>query len=102
MTLSDIHASAGQRILYLRHAVIQMSRGDRMITTDDVESVIFRGEIIEQYPNDLRGRSCLMLGFDMNQSPVHIVCAPRSEYLAVITAYRPDSSKWDKTFRTRT
>jgi hypothetical protein len=53
---------AKERILYLPHAIERMSRTDRVISTQDVRSVIFAGEVIEDYPNDARGHSCLMLG----------------------------------------
>ncbi len=65
-----------------------MSRLDRMITTVEVEKVIEYGEIIEDYPEDARGKSCLMAYID--HRPVHVVCTPKDEYLAIITAYIPD------------
>jgi hypothetical protein len=71
----------------LRHALQQMMRPDRMIPEDEVREVIFSGEIIEDYPEDVRGYSCLMLGWSSAGRPVHFVCAPKSEYLAIISAY---------------
>jgi Domain of unknown function (DUF4258) len=53
---------ARQRLLFLPHALRQMSRPDRMITTADVRRVLEEGEIIEDYPEDSRGHSCLILG----------------------------------------
>ncbi|MDQ3918414.1 MAG: DUF4258 domain-containing protein [Acidobacteriota bacterium] len=35
-----------------------MSRPDRLITTAEIRRVIERGEIIEDYPEDVRGHSC--------------------------------------------
>lgn len=96
-----IRDRASQRILFLPHAVRQMSRPDRMISTADVRSVLGEGEIIEDYPEDTRGHSCLLLGRGRNERPIHIVCAPKDEYLAVITAYIPDEAQWAKDFRTR-
>jgi hypothetical protein len=29
------------------------------------------------------------------------VCSPKDDYLAVITAYRPETSQWTKDFRRR-
>lgn len=65
-----------------------------MITTSDIRSVIFDGQIIEDYPEDMRGHSCLMLGFDDRKRPIHVVCSPKNEYLAIITAYLPDEDEW--------
>jgi hypothetical protein len=72
-----------------------------MISTADVRKVIEDGEIIEDYPEDARGRSCLILGEGRNGRPIHIVCSPKDEYLAIITAYIPDEAQWSKDFRTR-
>jgi len=33
--------------------------------------------------------------------PIHVVCSPRPEYLAVITAYLPDPSEWIDGFTRR-
>lgn len=38
----------------------QMSRPDRMITTAEIRVVVMSGEIIEEYPEDKRGVSCLV------------------------------------------
>lgn len=72
-----------------------------MISTADVRRVLEDGEIIEDYPEDIRGHSCLILGWRPDGRPVHIVCAPKDEYLAVITAYIPDEAQWSKDFRKR-
>ena len=100
-TLEKIKRAARRRILFLPHAIRQMTRPDRMIGTGDIRLVIATGEVIEDYPNDTRGHSCLMMGFDDEENPIHILCAPRGDYLAVITAYRPSRLEWDKDFKTR-
>ena len=61
--------------------------------------VVFEGEIIENYPDDIRGHSCLM--FKILERPLHVVCAPKDEYLAIITVYLPNNDKWDSSFKTR-
>ena len=72
-----------------------------MIFNADVRKVIEEGEIIEDYHEDTRGHSCLILGKGRDGRPIHIVCAPKDEYLAIITAYIPDEAQWSKDFRTR-
>lgn len=78
-----------------------MSRPERMITTREVKNVIFEGEIIENYPDDLRGHSCLLLGYGVNNRPIHVVCSPKLDYLAIITAYLPNSNEWSEDFKRR-
>jgi hypothetical protein len=99
--LTRVRDAARRRILFLPHAIRQMSHPERMIAPKDVESVLLGGEIIEDYPTDPRGHSCLLLGFAEGADPIHVVCSPKDEYLAVITAYRPDPGQWSRDFRKR-
>ena len=96
-----IRDRASKQILFLPHAVRQMTRLDRMISTADVRNVIEEGEIIEDYPDDARGHSCLISGNGRDGRPIHIVCAPKIEYLAIITTYIPDVAQWSNNFGTR-
>jgi hypothetical protein len=72
-----------------------------MITAQEVRKVIMHGEIIEHCPEDLRGVSCLLLGTGDLGRPMHVVCAPKTGYLAVITAYLPDAHEWEAGFKIR-
>ena len=104
-TFSDIlvfvEASATKRILFLPHALRQMARPDRQITTGDIRRVLFGGTLIEDYPEDARGHSCLMLGFDSEGRAIHVVCSPKDKYLAIITTYLPDEDGWSKNLEVR-
>ena len=99
--LARVRSSAERRVLFLPHAVKQMVKPERMISTAEVRGVIERGEIIEDYPGDPRGHSCLMFGFSNQNRYLHLVCAPKDEYLAIITAYIPDKNEWEPGFRVR-
>ena len=99
--LEDVREASGKRLLFLPHAIRQMSRPQRMISAEDVEIVVKQGEVIEDYPNDPRGLSCLMLGRTDDGRTVHVVCSPKDDYLAIITAYLPDPSQWSDDFRRR-
>ena len=63
--------------------------------------MVENGEVIEDYPEDARGHSCLMVGMDEASRAIHIVCAPKDENLVIITAYLPDPSEWSDDFRVR-
>lgn len=56
-------------------------------------------EVVEDYPDDPRGHSHLLLGF-ARRRPIHLVCAIREDTLVVITVYRPDPALWQD-LRTR-
>jgi Domain of unknown function (DUF4258) len=99
--LEEVREVAQKRLLFLPHAIRQMSRPQRMITPTEVEVVAVKGELIEDYPQDPRGHSCLLLGFGNGNRAVHVVCSPKDEYLAIITAYLPDPAQWSEDFKGR-
>jgi hypothetical protein len=99
--LGQVQEAANKRLLFLPHTIRQMVRPDRMITTTEVHEVIKTGEVIEDYPADVRGHSCLILGFGQDNRAIHVVCAPKDEYLAIITAYIPNLDQWTPDFRGR-
>ncbi|MDD1418579.1 DUF4258 domain-containing protein [Dolichospermum sp. ST_sed1] len=96
-----IKEAAAKRLLFLPHTIRQISRPERMITTKEIQSIVMTGEVIEDYPEDTRGHSCLILGFGQNNRAIHVVCSPKDEYLAIITAYIPDSTQWSSDFTRR-
>jgi hypothetical protein len=54
-----------------------------------------QGEIIEDYPDDKYGPSCLVLGFTRSARPLHIQCSyPSRPLVKIITLYQPDPDKW--------
>jgi hypothetical protein len=78
-----------------------MARPERMITTAEVRAVIEEGMLVEDYPEDARGHSCLLLGHGEGDRPLHVVCAPKDDYLAIITAYLPSPAEWALDFKKR-
>jgi len=102
MAIGDnVKIAAAKRKLFLPHAIRQMSRPDRMLTPGEVELVVLNGELIEDYPNDPRGHRCLLLGRGAGDRVVHVVCSPKDDYLALITAYLPDPTQGSTDFKRR-
>lgn len=67
----------------------------RGIDTEDVLAAIAGGEILEDYPKDPRGASCLVLGHIPAGEPLHVVCSIDKEgWVIIITVYRPGEPKW--------
>ena len=98
--VTRVRQSAAKRILFLPHAARQMAQPERMISTTEVRAVIANGEIIEDYLDDARGHSCLMLAF-VAERPLHVVYAPKDDYLVIITAYLPNDQEWEENYRKR-
>jgi hypothetical protein len=71
----------------------QERRNDRL-DIGEVEAALQNGDIIEDYPDDPRGRSCLVHG-PAAQRDVHVVCGRNtSGWLVIITVYLPRPPKW--------
>jgi hypothetical protein len=69
-------------------------RLDDALTVADVETALRAAELLEDYPDDPRGHSCLVLGYT-GGDPVHVVCGlTRQQRLFLITVYRPRMPKW--------
>jgi len=82
------------------HALRQCQ--DRGISPQIVFSSLAKhAEVIEDYPNDPRGHSCLVLTFENGDpcKPLHIVVGVDSA--VIITVYRPDPLEWLEDFKTR-
>lgn len=74
----------------------------RKIEARTLETVISSGEIIEEYPEDPRGPSCLILGYAEVLNPIHVVCANlESDQILIVTAYEPDPEEWQTDWKTR-
>ena len=68
---------------------------ERHISVAEVEQALLNGEpeVIEDYPEDIRGPSCLILGLAASGRPLHIQCTYPSD-VAVVTTYEPDQDEW--------
>ena len=99
--LGLIREAGRKKIIYTFHATEEMNTEKVMISTAEVRQVIYRGRIIEDYPEDKRGHSALLLGWPETGRPIHVVCAPREDFLAIVTAYVPSLDKWENDFKTR-
>ena len=78
---------------FSKHAVDQSII--RNISVQDVKRVIANGTIIENYPEDKYGPSCLVFGMTENRRPIHIQCSyPSRPIIKIITLYEPNPNRW--------
>lgn len=81
------------QIQFSQHAVNQLIA--RHIVRTEVNEAVSNAQIIEDYPGDKYGPSCLLLGFTQAGRPLHIQCTyPSRPHLKVITVYEPDPARW--------
>ena len=74
---------------------------ERKISPTDIEDVIISGEVIEHYPEDKYGPSCLIWGKTERGGVLHIHCSVDPVW--IITAYDPtlNPEEWDSEFKRR-
>lgn len=66
------------------------------ISIEEIEEALLSDscELIENYPEDPRGASFLLVGFTLKGDPIHLVCSIYEDTLIIITVYLPDPSLW--------
>lgn len=79
---------------FSKHAADQSIIRDISIAEVE-EAISSRSEVIEDYPKDKYGPSCLILGFTKARRPLHIQCSyPSRPLIKIITLYEPDPDLW--------
>ena len=78
---------------FTKHALDQsIIRG---ITVQEIREAMANGEVIEDYPDDKYGPSCLVFGMTKSGRVLHIQCSyPSREIIKVITLYQPVLEQW--------
>ncbi|WP_095042630.1 DUF4258 domain-containing protein [Candidatus Promineifilum breve] len=67
----------------------------RRIHVSEIREAIDTGQIIEDYPEDKYGPSCLILGFTQAGRPLHLqLTYPLQSLIKLITVYEPDPDEW--------
>ena len=81
------------RFEFSKHAVDQSIL--RRISVSELREAAANAEIIEDYPDDKYGPSCLILGFTDAGRPLHVQCSyPSRPMLKIITMYEPETAHW--------
>src|SRR4030042_4412666 len=79
---------------FSKHAVDQSIVRDISVAEME-EAISDRIEVVEDYPDDKYGSSCLILGFTDAGRPLHIQCNyPSRPLIKIITLYQPDPDLW--------
>jgi Domain of unknown function (DUF4258) len=77
---------------------------DDEILVRDLLNGISSATVVEDYPKFPKGAAVLVLQFDGNNRPVHVVWGIPKGFTSpavLITAYRPDPAKWNEHFTER-
>ncbi|MBI4338107.1 MAG: DUF4258 domain-containing protein [Chloroflexi bacterium] len=82
---------------YRLTAHAEQQREAEAVSMSDLEEALSseRLEILEDYPDDSRGHSTLLLGFTKDGAPLHaVVGLSNPAIVVIITLYRPDPKLW--------
>jgi Domain of unknown function (DUF4258) len=78
---------------FSKHAVDQSII--RRISVKETQELFADAEVIEDYPENKYGPSCLILGKTREGRPLHIQCSyPSRPLIKIITLYEPDPDLW--------
>jgi hypothetical protein len=78
---------------FSQHAVDQSIL--RCVSVQELREAIDHGQVIEDYPHDKYGPSCLIFGFTRTGRPLHIQCSyPSRPLVKIVTLYQPDPERW--------
>lgn len=66
---------------------------ERNIDIEELVVSLINGDLLEHYPDDPRGESCLILS-QINSKAVHAVCGIHEGNTIFITVYYPEPPKW--------
>lgn len=99
LTLLRSKVAAGE-FEFSKHAVDQTIM--RAISVQEVREAIAGSKVVEDYPNDKYGPSCLLLGYSFGGRPLHVhVSYPSRPLVKIITAYEPDPLVWENGYTQR-
>jgi heterodisulfide reductase subunit C len=91
---------AGEQFEFSKHALDQSIK--RQIRVHEISEAIATSQLIEDYPNDKYGPSCLLCGVTQAGRPIHVQCSyPSRSLVKIITVYEPDPTKWANDFTIR-
>ncbi len=92
--IEDVRRKVGlKQYEFSKHAVDQTIL--RRISVKEIGEAIASGEILEDYPDDKYGPSCLVFGHTKENRPLHIQCShPSRDLVKIITVYQPDPERW--------
>ena len=79
---------------YILTGHAEVERRNDLLSIGEVEEALRNGVVLESYPDDPRGPSCLING-KTGERDVHVVCGRNTDgWLVIITVYIPRPPKW--------
>lgn len=101
MLIAEIRRKfAEEQFEFSKHALDQSIL--RQLRVQEIREAITNGQVIEDYPEDKYGPSCLIFGSTQAQRPIHVQCSyPSRSLVKIITVYEPNPQQWNNDFTQR-
>ena len=98
MKIEAIKAKVRNSEYFMSQHAIRESAKDGL-ADEDIEKAVLNGMIIEEYPSDPRGKSCLICGSIKEDKFVHVVIGSKENEIIIITVYIPEPPKWESPYK---
>jgi hypothetical protein len=90
--LNDIREKISGRQYELSKHAVDQSIVRNISVAKIQEAISGPSEVIEDYPDDKYGPSCLILGHTKTGRPLHVQCSyPSRPLVKIVTLYEPDN-----------
>lgn len=100
MTILEAIRQAFEQRTYLFTTHGSQRAAQRLITSAELETAMMNAEVIEDYPDDKYGPSCLLMGVADTGRVLHVqVSYPPT--VKIITVYEPSLADWEDDYQTR-
>ena len=104
MEIADIPGFIREKVLNGQyqtklHALQRIN--ERGLLPSEVREALLECYVVEDYPEDKRGHSCLVWGKTGKGQDLHLVCGLTGETVWVVTIYEPDQGKWETPLKRR-
>ena len=99
---SILNLIAAKDVRISEHGYDELAEDD--LTVTEILQSVANATVVEEYPDYPKGPSVLVLQFDREGQPIHTVWGvPKGHQrpAVLVTAYRPDPSRWNSSFMER-
>lgn len=102
MNIDSLRTALARGLVYVTDHADEEANNDSLLL-EEVYKSLCAGEVIEDYPTDRPYPSCLVMGHNRQNKPIHSVWAYNEDtgFCVLVTVYRPDPERWYDGYKKR-